>query len=165
MVDVIGLEPTTSSMWTKRSNQLSYTSILIQTKKSPIPRRSMVGIVGLEPTRSQWPKDFKSSASTIPPYPQDLFSVITFLQSKDRLWWSWWDSNPRPLRCERSALSTELQPLNGGRKKTRTSKVLLPLVPETSASTNSAICPNAHKANIMLNQNRTFCKRKISQKC
>ena len=27
----------------------------------------------------------------------------------------------------------------GGRKKTRTSKVLLPLVPETSASTNSAM--------------------------
>ena len=26
VVDVIGLEPTTSSMWTKRSNQLSYTS-------------------------------------------------------------------------------------------------------------------------------------------
>ena len=74
LVDVIGLEPTTSSMWTKRSNQLSYTSISVQTKKSPSIWRSMVGIVGLEPTRSQWPKDFKSSASTIPPYPRRLFN-------------------------------------------------------------------------------------------
>jgi hypothetical protein len=32
-------------------------------------------------------------------------------------WWSRWESNPRPLHCERSALSTELLPQNqkGGR--------------------------------------------------
>ena len=35
----------------------------------------VVGIVGLEPTRSQWPKDFKSSASTIPPYPRRLLFI------------------------------------------------------------------------------------------
>src|SRR5215475_14079013 len=26
-------------------------------------------------------------------------------------WWTWGESNPRPLRCERSALPTELHPL------------------------------------------------------
>jgi hypothetical protein len=25
-------------------------------------------------------------------------------------WWRWWDSNPRPVRCERTALPSELHP-------------------------------------------------------
>ena len=30
------------------------------------------------------------------------------LKTKGLIWWTWWESNPRPLRCERSALPTEL---------------------------------------------------------
>ena len=34
----------------------------------------------------------------------------TNLKSLLRLWWSWWDSNPRPPGCKPSALPLELQP-------------------------------------------------------
>ena len=41
------------------------------------------------------------------------FSRGTILLMKDcENWWSRWDSNPRPPRCERDALPTELLPLN-----------------------------------------------------
>ena len=78
-----------------------------------------------------------------------------------KFWWSWWDSNPRPLRCERSALSTELQPQNFllvGIRRLELPRVA-PLVPETSASTNSAICPQGRA---ILNLFLSFCKGKVT---
>src|ERR1700712_4634056 len=37
-----------------------------------------------------------------------------FSTGSDGKWWSRWGSNPRPRRCERRALSTELLPRKGG---------------------------------------------------
>src|SRR5689334_15181036 len=37
-----------------------------------------------------------------------MMSFMNLSQTGERSWWTAWDSNPRPPRCERGALPTEL---------------------------------------------------------
>ena len=37
-------------------------------------------------------------------------NAMLYQLSYIHIWWNWWDLNPRPLRCKRSALPAELQP-------------------------------------------------------
>ena len=40
----------------------------LEKEAAPILTQPLVAEVGLEPTQPQWPKDFKSFVSTIPPF-------------------------------------------------------------------------------------------------
>ena len=60
-----------------------------------------------------------------------------FLSCQQKIWWSRWESNPRPLECHSSALPTELRPHSSSQdareilKSQTTSKQLLAVASST----------------------------------
>ena len=81
----------------------------IAPSQAPLPQNSLValvGLTGLEPVTLRLSSACSNQLSYRP------IGVRSSWNSS--VWWSWGDSNSRPIACKATALPTELQPLFQG---------------------------------------------------
>jgi hypothetical protein len=98
MARATGLEPATSGVTGRHSNQLSYA----RAEKKRAEKKQLERAKGFEPSTPTLAR-LCSTPELHPHAP--LFSLVSFLN-----WWSRTGSNRRPQHCQRCALPTELRP-------------------------------------------------------
>ena len=105
MAGATGLEPATSGVTGRRSNQLSYAPSALDRActLNPPAQRCQAGA-----RRSYRPSACRLASAGIaapagPAFPGPCCALCSGLQ-----WWAMRDSNPRPPRCKRGALPAEL---------------------------------------------------------
>ncbi len=99
MAGATGLEPATSGVTGRRSNQLSYAPFIGR----PSPTSEGATLISPRKPCQAWPSKPVSRAQR-----QHSWALID-----DLAWWAMRDLNPRPPRCKRDALPAELIALGG----------------------------------------------------